>query len=403
MVHSITNIFRKLIAISGIAITAFFVFSVAVEAATLSVSPATGTFSTGQIFVVNVNVGSSDQAMNAVQGKLSFPKDTIEVVSISKTNSIITLWVQEPSFSNSAGTISFEGVVFNPGYRGASGKVISVTFRAKTANGASLTFSESSVLANDGAGTNILTGTTNGRYTINPRKVEPVKQASTTPVVVDEEKINVPTITQFTEVINEGDSFRVQGETYPNSIVQIEISNDEGLVVENFVKSSSLGNFDLMLPRKLPPGAYTFTLHVTNFENKTSKKTEPVTFLVNESKSFIRIGSFEATLFTFILLIVIVVMGIIIGVLYNHHRNVVLKRKMMLHTKHLRHAIHTSLEPMKVKMEDNVHVLEDAKTKRALTVEESLVLDRDKKNVELIDDFLNKKIADIEKLIDEEK
>ncbi len=136
------------------------------EAATLTLVPGSGGFTAGQTFSVRVAVDSSDQAMNAVSGTVSFPVSLLEVVSISKTGSIVNLWVQEPSFSNEAGTVSFEGVVLNPGYAGANGTVITVVFRTKANGVANLRFTSGSVLANDGQGTNILASLGTGGYTI---------------------------------------------------------------------------------------------------------------------------------------------------------------------------------------------------------------------------------------------
>ena len=127
------------------------------HAATLHFSPSSGTH-TRTTFSVNVLVSSADQAMNAASGIISFPKDKLEVVSLSKIGSIFGLWVQEPYFSNTSGIISFEGIVLNPGFIGSNGKALTITFRTKTAGPASLTFSSGSVLANDGKGTNILSG-----------------------------------------------------------------------------------------------------------------------------------------------------------------------------------------------------------------------------------------------------
>lgn len=128
-----------------------------VSAASLYFSPSSGTHAVGATFSVSVYVSSADQAMNAASGVISFPRDTLEVVSISKAASIFSLWVQEPSFSNSAGVINFEGIVLNPGFTGAGGKIASVTFKVKAAGTAPLSVSSGSVLANDGKGTNILT------------------------------------------------------------------------------------------------------------------------------------------------------------------------------------------------------------------------------------------------------
>ena len=129
-----------------------------VRAASLYFSPSSGSREVGASLSVSVYVSSADQAMNAASGIITFPQDKLEVASLSKTGSIFTLWVQEPSFSNSAGTINFEGIVLNPGFTGASGKIITINFRVKTAGQAPLAFSSGSALANDGRGTNILIG-----------------------------------------------------------------------------------------------------------------------------------------------------------------------------------------------------------------------------------------------------
>ncbi len=163
----------------------FAVLPVAASAATLSFSASSGEYAVGKTLSVSVYVSSADQAMNAASGVISFPSDKLEVISLSKTGSIFTLWVQEPSFSNSAGTINFEGIVLNPGFTGSSGKAITITFRTKAAGNASLTFSSGSALANDGKGTNILTGMGNANFSIGtiqpgaPEIVTPAEIAGT--------------------------------------------------------------------------------------------------------------------------------------------------------------------------------------------------------------------------------
>ncbi len=153
-------------------------------AASLSFSPSSNAPVVGSTFTVSIIAGSSNQAMNAASGVVSFPWDKLEVISLSKTGSIFSLWAEEPSFSNSAGTASFEGIVLNPGYTGASGKILTITFRAKREGQANLSFSAGSVLANDGSGTNILSNlrvtvlTITGQQEIRP--IEPVEAPVTT-------------------------------------------------------------------------------------------------------------------------------------------------------------------------------------------------------------------------------
>jgi len=182
-------------------------------AASLYFSPTTGNYNVGQTFSVSVYVSSADQSMNAASGIISFPKDKLNVVSLSKTGSIFSLWVQDPTFSNSAGTITFEGIVFNPGFIGSAGKVITINFKTKEAGSVPLTFSSGSVLANDGKGTNILTSMGSGSYVIQsspeeeeyiPPKNTPVAPIVSSPTHPDSEKWYSSNNPKFTWEVPEG-------------------------------------------------------------------------------------------------------------------------------------------------------------------------------------------------------
>ncbi|OHA71345.1 MAG: hypothetical protein A3D64_02460 [Candidatus Wildermuthbacteria bacterium RIFCSPHIGHO2_02_FULL_49_9] len=179
----IRNITKILVFISFVFV--FFSVCGAAEAATLYFSPSSGTHEVGTSFTVSVYVSSADQAMNAASGVISFPSDNLEVTSLSKTGSIFTLWVQEPAFSNSAGTVTFEGIVLNPGFTGATGKAITINFRTKVAGVALLNFSSGSALANDGKGTNILASLGNAQFSLGGvAPAAPTVPDATTPSVV---------------------------------------------------------------------------------------------------------------------------------------------------------------------------------------------------------------------------
>src|SRR3989338_5300398 len=154
------------------------------HAASLYFSPSSGTHAVGTSFTVSVYVSSADQAMNAASGIITFPQDKLEVTALSKTGSIFGLWVQEPSFSNSAGTINFEGIALNPGFTGASGKLITVSFRVKAAGTAILNFSSGSVLANDGQGTNILSSLGNAQFSLGGAAQPGAPEAETPSAVI---------------------------------------------------------------------------------------------------------------------------------------------------------------------------------------------------------------------------
>lgn len=140
----------------GTFLTTIFFFGVPhVHAATLSVS-APQTVTTGDVVRARIVVNAGSDAINTAEAVLQFPSDVLDVISVDKSSSIFSIWVDEPSFSNAQGTVSFSGGLPSPGYSGSAGTVLSVTFHAKRAGTASLSLSGATVRANDGLGTNVL-------------------------------------------------------------------------------------------------------------------------------------------------------------------------------------------------------------------------------------------------------
>ena len=138
------------------------------QAATLSFGT-TGRYSVGDIVSVPVVLSTATgESANAVSAKMTFSTNMLTLLSVSKIGSLITLWPAEPQFSQNAGTAQFEGVVLNPGWSGSGGTVLTLTFQAKSSGTAALVFTDASVLANDGQGTNILSAASPGSVTIAP-------------------------------------------------------------------------------------------------------------------------------------------------------------------------------------------------------------------------------------------
>jgi hypothetical protein len=144
------------------------------QRASLYFSPSSGTYTVGNTFLVQVKVNSGGVAINAADGTIIFDPDKLEVVRISKEDSIFTLWVQEPTFSNSLGTINFAGGKPSPGFIGAAGTIFNIYFRAKTSGTTNLTFASGSVLADDGKGTNVLGSLGSGVYNLTAKGIETI-------------------------------------------------------------------------------------------------------------------------------------------------------------------------------------------------------------------------------------
>ena len=140
--------------------------------ASLYLSPPSGTYAVDNTFSVKIKVNSGGEAINAAEGTLIFNPDELQVVSLSKSDSIFSLWTTEPSFSNSTGEIVFGGGTA-AGFTGTSGTIITITFQAKSVASSNVNFSSGSVLAADGKGTNILGNMTGGVYTLKSKITTP--------------------------------------------------------------------------------------------------------------------------------------------------------------------------------------------------------------------------------------
>ncbi|MFH1423700.1 MAG: cohesin domain-containing protein [Candidatus Nealsonbacteria bacterium] len=192
---------------------AFFIFTVLIlsfgvapaaeaAAASLYLSPSMGTYTVGNTFLVQAKVSTGGAAINAADGTLVFNANDLEVVKITKEESVFSLWVQDPVFSNSLGTINFAGGKPSPGFTGASGTIINITFKVKTSGTTNLTFASGSVLADDGMGTNILASMGSGVYTLSTKGIAPVVPSTpttpTAPSATPNRVPNAPVISSLT-------------------------------------------------------------------------------------------------------------------------------------------------------------------------------------------------------------
>lgn len=156
----------------------FALFSLNAEATVLYFQPEKGEYFRGDVFLVNLIIDTERERINAAQIELTFPPDKLEIVDISKGNSIFSFWPQEPNFSNEIGKISLVGGV-PLGFEG-EGKIISIVFKAifkeqETAF-AEVNFTKNTqVLLNDGLGTPAQLQTKKSIFTLFSKEKETPK------------------------------------------------------------------------------------------------------------------------------------------------------------------------------------------------------------------------------------
>jgi len=133
-------------------------------AATLSLSPTTGSFTVGSTFEVSVLLNTQEDSVNTVVAGIKFPADRLQLVSPTTGMSIIEIWLTPPRFNNQTGEIEFRGGIPN-GINVDNGLITKLTFRVKGPGQAVLRFLDNSaVLLNDGHGTEALRHTQSAIY-----------------------------------------------------------------------------------------------------------------------------------------------------------------------------------------------------------------------------------------------
>ncbi len=143
--------------------------------ASFYLSPSQGGYGLGDTFSLKIMIDTNGVRANAAQAFLYFPPDKLTVASVSKNSSVFTLWVKEPSYSNSQGKIDFGGGLPSPGFTG-KGEILQVVFRANSPGQAKVYFGNEAILADDGRGTNIFSSSAQGVYDISsqPLPAKPI-------------------------------------------------------------------------------------------------------------------------------------------------------------------------------------------------------------------------------------
>ena len=229
------------------------------RAATMSISPANGTFSVGDRVTLKIVV-SGDVPLNAVSGLVSIPSSFFSIESISKSGSIISFWVTDPSFSRADSTVHFEGVALTP-FQGNNGVILNVTLKALKPGTANISYVEGQILANDGEGTDITGNLNKGTYTINPAKV-PVKPTPTpTPTPEPIPEVITPTIVDLLEpnisLGKQDGLLSILGKSnYPKADVVLTFISVGGSKVFINGTTDNSGEFSLIVPQALKNGPY---------------------------------------------------------------------------------------------------------------------------------------------------
>lgn len=160
----------------------FFFTPLVSRAASLSLTPAGGSYAIGSTFDVSIILNTEGESVNAIVASLSFPPDMLQVVSPSTGQSVIGVWTANPKLDNRLGRIDLQGGIPG-GINSSKALITTITFRVKSTGNAIVRFrDDSTALRNDGLGTDILNQTINGTYNLKlPPPAGPIVESDTHP------------------------------------------------------------------------------------------------------------------------------------------------------------------------------------------------------------------------------
>jgi hypothetical protein len=125
-----------------------------------------GTYGPGDTFLAHLRLNNEGECINTVEASISYPPELLEASTVSTGESILTLWVEEPTIDQEQGRITLAGGI-PAGYcgrvqgdPGLSNRVATFVFRVPASareleapQQAPITVADGSVLLNDGSGT----------------------------------------------------------------------------------------------------------------------------------------------------------------------------------------------------------------------------------------------------------
>lgn len=122
---------------------------VGAEAAEFRLESDLSNIGVGDEFLVSLQIDTQGESINALEGEIAFPEETLELQTIQEKGSIVNLWIEGPH--GEQGIVAFSGLTPG-GYRG-EGVIFSLVFKAKSQGVGFITIGKEKALINDGQGT----------------------------------------------------------------------------------------------------------------------------------------------------------------------------------------------------------------------------------------------------------
>lgn len=123
---------------------------------TISLVGPIGMIKPGQTLMIDVDLTNLTEAINALDLTITFPPDRLQVQSVSREQSALTLWPEIPSWDNERGTIHVVGGLPN-GLFAQNARIVTLVMTASQGGSAAVALDDatSAAFLNDGRGTRV--------------------------------------------------------------------------------------------------------------------------------------------------------------------------------------------------------------------------------------------------------
>lgn len=121
-------------------------------------------FYTTDEFNVDLILNTNNENINAIEGKIVFPRDLLELKEIREGGSIINFWIDKPYASSNQ--VLFSGII-PLGYNNNNGRVLSLIFKGKKDGEGYISIADTKLLSNDGVGTSVVSKSLNFEFSID--------------------------------------------------------------------------------------------------------------------------------------------------------------------------------------------------------------------------------------------
>lgn len=133
-------------------------------------------FTQGDEFLASIFLNTEGESINAVEGKVSFPPQLLEMREVRDGNSVVNFWVERPKMGQIT-NISFSGIIPG-GYQRPKGFLFSVVFRAKESGKGAIEIKDARILLNDSDGTKATLKISPLQFSISPSGTLTKRQAT---------------------------------------------------------------------------------------------------------------------------------------------------------------------------------------------------------------------------------